>query len=148
MPREKCVSFLNLDDLGLKRRLLTWIGTLRGVYEVTIRPRKINRSNQANAFLWAAINTPLAEAMTVMGDVVYLPQDAHDYLKMIYAPKSFMDPSTGEVIRLPGDTHDMSVDEFSAYIEKCIACCARDFGLIVLTKEQWGWIPDKKVKVT
>ena len=148
MARPSVDTQINMDEPGIKRRLMTWIGSLKGIYRICIEPERITISNQQRKYWWAAICTPLAREMSAQGGIAYTKDDAHAYLKLLFLPKTFTDPRTGEVIRLPGSIMDLNKPEASEAIEKAIAHCQTEFNLPILSREEWGWIPDKKVKAS
>jgi hypothetical protein len=45
---------VNFDDVGAKRRFMQGVQRLRGLHEVSIRPRKKTRSLNANSYYWSA----------------------------------------------------------------------------------------------
>jgi len=58
MARERVDKFLDFDNRELKRRVMSWVGTLSGIWRVRFEPKRSTRTLRQNAFLWSAINEP------------------------------------------------------------------------------------------
>src|ERR1041385_7272038 len=109
MSREKEPPLvLNFDNVQTKRRFMEKIQKLRGVYEVSISPRKKTRSLNANAYYWAAYVRPFTEWLRdEWGDPTITTEQAHALLKVrVLGPKEKVIEDTGEVIELIPTTHD------------------------------------------
>jgi hypothetical protein len=134
MAREKFKTFLNFDDVAVKRRLISFIGSRRGIHKVEIAPSRPTRSVRANAFYWAAIATPFAEFLSDQEPKLFSPEDAHDVLKRNLLPSRLVvNPVTGEVMaKLIGETRTMTTEEFADWIERCRAWLDEKCGLVTL----------------
>lgn len=98
-------------------------------WRVVVEEYKPKRSTEANAYLWAAIITPLADHCG------YTPEEMHELLlAQIYGTKQI---KWGErTVEVPNKrTSDMNKQEFSDHILKCQAI-ASDLGVRV---EQPEW---------
>lgn len=127
---------LNLDDIETKRRLMSKIGTLRGLHEVTIKARKRTRSLDQNAYYWAAIVTPFAAWLTEeWGETISVDQ-AHLQLKIaIMGMKTKVNTVTGEEMEIVPPSKTLDTKEFSEYVEKAIEFLARVAGIVVVPSE-------------
>lgn len=128
---------LNLSDLETKRRLMQKIGAMSGLWEVTIKQRKLTRSLDANAYYWVAFCQPLAAWLTEQSGETFSKDDAHDYLKMRFLNREFINKATGELIEVPGSTTKLDTGEFSDYLEKCAQWMAEFCEIVVLPSKMF-----------
>ena len=99
-----------------------WLGLLSGNrVEVVVRKRKTKRSNQANAFYWAAVVHPLAEHLG------YEDDELHEVMAMRFLRIEDC-PVTGVPRRKRTPKTDTA--EFSDYVERCIRLAA-ELGVVV-----------------
>jgi hypothetical protein len=89
--------------------------------EVVVRKRKTKRSNQANAFYWAAVVHPLAEHLG------YEDDELHEVMAMRFLRIEDC-PVTGVPRRKRTPKTDTA--EFSDYVERCIRLAA-ELGVVV-----------------
>ena len=126
---------VNLSDHEVKRKLMSEIGRLSGPYEVLIRQVKRTRSLDANAYYWSAIATVFADYLREQyGDPFITKEQAHEVLKktVLGMKEKYIN---NVKIEVPRDTKDMSVEEFSAYIEGCIKFLAEFAEIVVVPSE-------------
>ena len=130
---------LNLSDLAEKRKLMAHIGTLSGLYEVTLKPRKRTRSLDQNRYYWSAYVTPFTEWLRAeWGDRSITTEQAHDELKRaVIGVKSKVNEKTGEVMELMPPSRTMDTMEFSDYLERAAEFLARTAGIVVLPAEMF-----------
>lgn len=128
---------VNLDNVETKRRLMQKIGKLKGLYEVSISPRKKTRSLNANAYYWAAYIGPFKEWLQEQwGDPAINGEQAHALLKVkVLGAKEKVIEETGEVIELIPTTHDMDKYDFADYLDKAAAWLAEFCGIVVLSSD-------------
>lgn len=122
----------NLSDVRDKRRLLEYIAQLKGLYDVTLRPRRITRSLQANSYYWVSTVTPFAHWLREQyGDPSITLEDAHDVLK-----RQLLGVRAKEIgkdtIEIPASTRVLDKIEFADYIDQCAAWLADFCGLVVV----------------
>src|SRR5882672_1805134 len=113
-PKESLV--LNMDDLAAKRRLMSKIGTLKGLYDVSLHPRKKTRSLQANSYYWAAFIPAWLEWLRdASGEPWITREQAHKMLvKHVLGTKEVVNKETGEIIdEIIPETHSMDKWEFN-----------------------------------
>jgi hypothetical protein len=133
------VMVLNMDDLEVKRRLMTQIGTLKGLYEITLKPRKRTRSLNQNSYYWSAYVGPWLEWLReAEGDPSIDKEQAHIALKTaVLGSKTLINKATGEAIEIPPTTRNMKTDEFSIYLEAAAKWLAEFCGIVVLPAEMF-----------
>lgn len=138
MSREKEEPrVINFDNLGAKRRFLEQAKKLRGLQEVSIRPRKKTRSLNANSYYWAAFIPDWTDWLREQyGDPTITTEQAHQLLKVrVLGPREKVIEETGEVIELIPTTHDMDQTEFAIYLDKAKEWLADFAGIVVLDSD-------------
>lgn len=128
---------LDLSDLDTKRKLMSKIGALQGLHEVTIKPRKRTRSLDQNAYYFAAFVTPFMHWLRETdGDPSIDKEQAHVALKMaVLGSKTVTLKTTGEYVEIPPQTRGMKTDEFSIYLDLAAKWMAEFCGIVVLPSE-------------
>lgn len=119
---------------------------LRGLQEVSIRPRKLTRSLNANAYYFAAYVTPFREWMRdEWGDPSITTEQAHIELKRaVLGTKELVKKDTGDVIELIPTTHDMDKDDFALYLDKASEWLREFAGIIVLSSDLFWESKEKR----
>jgi hypothetical protein len=113
-------AIIQFGDANQKRRYMAQIGALTVAHEVTMKPWTPRRSNRANAFYFGAVVAALVQFFEEQGQMVSA-EYAHDLLvRRNLGEREVMAPD-GAVEKLRLETHTLSRDEFSAYVERCIA---------------------------
>ncbi len=96
-----------------------YVKSLAGLkVDVQIRKRKERRSTKANSFYWSVIVPAIAEASGMTNE------EAHDALKFHF----LQEPGDGPLRKIRS-TASLSVEEFSAYTERCQALGCDYFGI-------------------
>lgn len=131
MPRPRVNNVLNLDTPETKRRLLAFVGALRGFYAVKVEPKRDSRSLRQNAWYHACIVEPFRQFLADQDYEATSHEAAHEILKAKFLTVEIADPQTGEVIgrRVRGSS-DLSTEEFSDYCERCRAWLLDFFGIV------------------
>lgn len=140
MPREKDEPrVVNFDDLGAKLRFLQAAKKLKGLQEVSIRPRKKTRSLNANAYYWSAYIPDWADWLREQyGDPTITTEQAHQLLKVrVLGPKEKI-LDTGEVLEIIPETHSMDQEEFGLYLDKAKEFL-REFAQIIVLDSDLFW---------
>lgn len=137
MPEKEPPLVVNLDDLKVKRRLMSKISTMKGLWEVSFRRRKKTRSLNANSYYHVAVCAPFKEWLKEnWGDNSITHDQAHELLKRkVLGTIDKVDESTGEVFEITRTTHDMDQVEFGEFIEKAAAWLAEFCSIVVLPPE-------------
>ena len=110
---------------------------LRGLYEVSIAPRKKTRSLNANAYYHVAVCAPFLEWLREnWGDNSITHEQAHELLKRkVLGTIEKIDEKSGEVFEITPTSHDMDQYEFGEFIEKAAAWLAEFAGIVVIPSE-------------
>lgn len=90
-----------------------------GDYVMEIKEKKKKRSNSQNSYYFGVIVTMVCLRFRDLGHDVDL-QNTHDFLKANFNYKEIVKPETGEVLKIPLKTSELSTIEFSEYIERVI----------------------------
>lgn len=144
MPRKEPPLVVNLDNVETKRRLMQKIQRLRGLHEVSIRPRKKTRSLNANAYYFAAYIPPWADWLREQyGDPTITNEQAHQLLKVrVLGPKEKI-LDTGEVLEIIPETHSMDQVEFGVYLDKAKEFL-QEFAQIIVLDSDLFWESKEK----
>lgn len=94
--------------------------------EVIVRRRREKRSAQANRFYWGYVLLEIAAAAG------YTKDEAHDALKYEF----LRDDGDGPLVKVRSSA-DLSVEEFSAYVERCMVLGATVYGIEWQSRDQW-----------
>jgi hypothetical protein len=131
---------LNFDDISVKRQLQSHVGTLKGLWDVTLKQRRRTRSLDANAYYWAAYvpfwHEWLKEAT---GEPWITKEQAHKILvKRILGTTEIINKETGEVIdEIIPETHTMDSEEFAQYLDRAAEFMASFCGIAVAPSESF-----------
>jgi hypothetical protein len=137
---------LDMNSLHNKRRLMSKIGKMSGLWEFQMRRRKKNRSLNANSYYWAAFIPGWLEWLReASGEPWITAEQAHDALvKRVLGAKEIVNKETGEVIDdARPSTHDMDVTEFTQYLDRAAEFLASFCGIVVLPSEVYFEERDK-----
>lgn len=145
MSRKEPPQVVNFDDINAKRQFMERAQRLKGLQEVSIRPRVKTRSLNANSYYWAAYIPPWLEWLKEQyGDPSITSEQAHELLKVrVLGPKEKLIEETGEVIELIPTTHDMDKYEFADYLDKAAEFLASFAGIVVLSSDLF-WEGEEK----
>lgn len=144
MPRPKVDANLNLDDVNLKRRFISWIGTLRGFYDVLIEPKRNTRSLAQNAYYWKCICEPFAAYLSGEGYERITKDAAHEIFRDRFLSEPVIHPRTGKRIgTIRRSTAKLSTVEKADYIERCRAWML-DWFCIITNDPDPAWREAKK----
>lgn len=136
MPRKEPPQVVNFDNLDTKRRFMQKVQTLKGLQEVSIRPRVKTRSLNANSYYWAAVVQPFTEWLRdEWGDPAITTEQAHEILKVKVLGTKDKVVENGEVIELIPTTRDMDKYDFADYIDKASAWLAEFCQIVVLSSD-------------
>ena len=140
MSREKEEPrVINFDDVGAKLRFLQAVKKLKGLHEISIRPRKKTRSLNANAYYWAAFIPDWTDWLREQyGDPTITTKQAHQLLKLrVLGPKEKI-LDTGEVLEIIPETHSMDQVEFGIYLDKAKEFL-QEFAQIIVLDSDLFW---------
>jgi hypothetical protein len=143
MAREVIDLWLDLSNAANKRRLLASIGTLVGMYDIRITPRRAMRSNAANRYYWKVIVGTLVEFLNDQGQTVDA-SEVHELFKAKFLRRPIASPTTGEVIgQAIGSTTKLDTAQFADYIEKCRAWMLDMLGIVIQDQQEFDPATDQ-----
>lgn len=136
---ETLKQVVNFDSLQTKRRFMQKVQTMSGLWEVSMKPRKLVRSLNQNAYYWAAVVAPFAEWLrNEWGDSDVQPEQAHELLKTrILGTRELVNKQTGEAIEITRSSKGLDTHEFGEFIDKAAAWLAEFCGLVILPPEMF-----------
>ncbi len=127
---------VNLDDLETKRRLVAEIGKLKGLWELHLKPRKLTRSLNQNAYWWQAVVTPFHRWLNdEWGERVEMEQ-AHEMLKQKILGIKFVEID-GQALAVPRSSRTLDTEEFAKLIDGAAAWLAKFCGIVVVPPEMF-----------
>ena len=127
---------LDLDDLETKRRLMSKIGSMRGIYEVTLKPRTHNRSLSQNRYYWSCFVHPFAEWLSEQwGEPITTDQAHYELRKAVLGFREKVNERTGEIMELIPSSRKLDTKEFSEFLDKAAEFLARFCGIVVLPSD-------------
>lgn len=139
MARAETVT-LDFNDMAVKRQFMSHVGTLKGLYDITLKERKRTRSLDANKYYWAAYipfwHEWLKEAS---GEPWITKEQAHEALvTRILGTKPIVNRETGEVIdEVRPRTSEMNTAEFAQYLDRAAEFMASFCGIAVTPAESF-----------
>lgn len=146
---ETLKQVVNMDSLQTKRRFMQKVQTMSGLWEISMKPRKVTRSLSQNAYYWAAVVSPFTDWLrNEWGDNDVQPEQAHEHLKTtILGTRELMNKTTGEVIAITRSSKVLDTHEFGEFIDKAAAWLAEFCGLVILPPEMFYERKDDKKNV-
>ena len=146
MARKEPPHVYDFDNVEVKRRFMQRVQKLRGLYEVSLNPRKKTRSLNANAYYHVAVVAPFLEWLREnWGDNSITHEQAHELLKRkVLGTIDKTDKATGEVFEITPTTHDMDQYEFGEFIEKAAAWLAEFCAIVVIPSDLFWESKEKR----
>lgn len=86
-------------------------------FEVVINNKKRKRSLELNRFYWGVVVAMVKDEFRNLGHDIDI-ELTHEFLKGRCNSKEFVDHKTGEIIKLPQRTKDLTNTEFIEYVER------------------------------
>lgn len=137
MARPELDEILNLDEPTIKRKLMTSVGALGGLYEVKMRPKRDTRSTRANAYYFAAVVKPFFEFLRDQEPTITEPIQAHTELKRQILGTMVINIGSTQA-RVVKTTHKMDMNQFWDYVERARAWLATQVGVTTLDPGEFG----------
>lgn len=105
------------DNRGL---LSSHVKSFEGMdVQLTISKRRKRRSNDQNAYYWGVVVAMTREGINeAWGEHLSL-EEAHHILKFQCNYAEHVNEATGEIIKIPKTTTELSTTEFEEYLERC-----------------------------
>jgi hypothetical protein len=147
---ETLKQVVNMDNLSVKRRFMQKVQTMNGLWEISMKPRKLTRSLSQNAYYFAAVVSPFCDWLrSEWGDSTVTLEQAHEVLKQkILGTKELTNKETGEVIEITQSSKALDTREFGEFIEKAAAWLAEFTGIVVLPSEMFYEEKEKRRKAS
>lgn len=121
---------LDMDNREIKRRLVTEVGALTGMYEVELKPKRSTRTLKQNAAWWALVVEPLFRFLRAQEYDIYDPDQAHEMLKVKLLRIAVVCERTGEVLGYrTRSTTELSTTEFADLYDRARAWLDDKFGI-------------------
>lgn len=139
---------LDFNDFAVKRQFMGHVGTLKGLWDVTLKERKRTRSLDANAYYWAAYIPYWHEWLKeASGEPWITKEQAHKMLvKHVLGTKQIVNKETGDLIdEIIPETHTMDTEEFNQYLERAAEFMASFCEIAVMSSESF-YEPDGRRK--
>jgi hypothetical protein len=92
--------------------------------EITFQKKRSYRSIQSNRFYWGVCVTMIQERFKELGHESVTKELTHEYLKGRFLFKEVVNEVTGEVLKLPLSTTELTKSDFSEYLEQVIKFAA------------------------
>lgn len=126
-----------MDDLPAKRELMSRIGSLSGLWEVHLKPRRRTRTLNQNAYYWSAVVQPFTTWLhDAYGDPSISKEQAHELLKTrVLGMKELLNEKTGRIIQIIPDSRNLETVEFAHFIEGCAKFLAEFCNVVVLSSD-------------
>lgn len=125
---------LNMDDLAIKRQVMSKIGTLKGVWKMTLTRRRFNRSLNQNSYYHVAVVEPFKEWLIEEWGEIVTHDQAHEMLKQKILGVQYKQIA-GEPVAITPSSAKLNTAEFSDYIERCAQWLAEFTGIVVLSSD-------------
>lgn len=138
MSTKEPVPVFNMDDIEQRRRLMAKIGKMRGLWSVSLEPRKKTRSLQANGYYWAAYIPAWLEWLREASGEPWITKDqAHKALvKHVLGTQQVVNKETGELIdEITPETHTMDTGDFNNYLDRAAEFLASFCGIVIIPSE-------------
>lgn len=92
---------------------------------LTIEKKKRTRSNEVNRYYWGQVIPIIVRGLKELGHDIN-KDEAHEFLKSNYNYDEILNEDSGELLRVPKSTANLTGSEFWAYIDR-IARFAAEF---------------------
>lgn len=127
---------LDMSDVESKKRLMSKIGTMQGLWEITLKPRVHQRSLNQNAYYWSAYVHPFAGWLSEQwGETITTDQAHYELRKAVLGFREKVNERTGEIMELIPSSRKLDRTEFSEFLDKAAEFLARFCGIVVLPSD-------------
>lgn len=128
---------VNFSDRAAVLDLFRALGSLKGPHRVELKQSRETRSQRANRYWFGVIVEMFRDYNRDQG-VELSKKEAHAALKLaVLPPREIINHATGEVMRLPAESHTKDVAEFGRMIDLGVVYLS-ELGLIVPDPYTWG----------
>lgn len=122
----------NFDNAADKRMVLRRIGTLSGLWRLELMPYRARRTDAQNRYYWGVLVAAFRDYLNQQDYEITRAEQVHELLKCKLLTVDVANPATGEIIgQRVRSTTELSVEEFTDYVERARAWLLDFFGIIV-----------------
>lgn len=86
---------------------------------ITVELRRRKRSLEQNAYYWGVVIELIRHGINDAWGHRLTKEETHEFLKLRFNAVEYLDESTGEVVRLPRSTTELTKSEFEDYQTDC-----------------------------
>lgn len=101
-----------------KALLLAFSLLANGIYIITIKKVRRQRSNKQNGYLWGCAYPLLLKGMINVGWEFATIEQIHEFFKGQFTSEQIVNKDTGEVVEIPSSTSEMDTVTFNTYVDK------------------------------
>nr|DAI95369.1 MAG TPA: protein NinB [Caudoviricetes sp.] len=101
-----------------KALLLAFSLLANGIYIITIKKVRRQRSNKQNGYLWGCAYPLLLKGMINVGWEFATTEQIHEFFKGQFTSEQIVNKDTGEVVEIPSSTSEMDTVTFNTYVDK------------------------------
>lgn len=124
---------VDLSERADRLILSSFVSSLRGKQRVSAQSMRGGRTYQQNRYYFGVVVKAFEEFLREQGQH-FTKEECHNFLRYRFLRKSVCDLATGELLgETTPSTTSLQIDEFSEYIEKCIAYLGETFGIVIPT---------------
>ncbi len=127
-PVKEPAPVLNFDDIEVKRRFIQQIGSMKGLWQVDLKPRRFVRTSRQNRYYWVAVVLPFREWLRdAYGDSWITAEQAHEMLK-----DRLLTHRDGQLGELPPSTACLDTADFVKYVDDAAGFLATFCEIVVI----------------
>lgn len=101
-----------------KALLLAFSLLANGIYIITIKKVRRQRSNKQNGYLWGCAYPLLLKGMINVGWEFATTEQIHEFFKGQFTSEQIVNKDTGEIVEIPSSTSEMDTVTFNTYVDK------------------------------
>lgn len=132
MAREELETMMDLSSPDNRRKLMVTIGRLTGMYQVSLKPRRITRTNAQNSYVWGVVYESVRAGIREAWGEDLSADEVHLMMRARFLERPVVNRETGEVQQvIAGSTAALSVSEFAEYIDKIVQFAAEFLNVTV-----------------
>ena len=113
----------------VKQRIIGFVASLSGIYDIRIEPKKNTRSLQQNRAWFGCIVTPFAQWIQDEWGEPCSKLRAHEILKKELAQETIVNQKTGQAFDYILETHTMNTERFSRLMDDGMNFVAKMCGI-------------------
>lgn len=108
------------------------------VWEESVKPYRKTRSNQQNAYYWGYIITELCPHYGYNPKKEHERNEMHRELAVRYNGRIVVNPSTGELRTIPGETKNLTTLQWEEYMERIRVDHLVEMGIMLHPPNEYG----------